>query len=100
MKWPKLNSITTQDSLKRTNITIQSFSKHAIIFWEGQKSLLPESTSNIELAKRFSTFFTNKILNIHQHLVENNASLEHNIDMAENKLPCEDSFSFFCTVSL
>ena len=31
--------------------------------------------------------------------VENNAALEHNIDMAVNRLPCEDSFSFLSRVS-
>ena len=65
-----------------------------LLGWTKQ-SPLPESTSNMELVYRINTFFINKILNIHQQLVENNASLEHNIIMAENKLPRKDSFSFF-----
>ena len=56
--------------------------------------------SNIDLTNRFNTFFTNKILNTCQQLVENSASLEHNIYMAENKLPCKESFSFFSRFSL
>ena len=64
-----------------------------LLGWTKQ-SPLPESTSNIELANRLITFFTTKILNIQQQLVEKNTSLEHNTNMTKNRQPCQHFFSF------